>query len=107
MKIAFLGTGLMGGPMAKNLAVAGFKVSAWNRTPSRAAFLKDFQVEVETLPSEAVQNADVIISMLSDGKASQEVQNDKKLQENLSPKSTWVEMGSIKPDESLKPIQEV
>ena len=54
--------------MAKNLAVAGFKVSAWNRTASKAAFLKDFQVEVETLPSEAVQNADLIISMLSDGK---------------------------------------
>ena len=45
MKIAFLGTGLMGGPMAKNLAVAGFKVSAWNRTTSKAAFLKDFKVE--------------------------------------------------------------
>ena len=46
MKNAFLGTGLMGGPMAKNLAVAGFKVSAWNRTPSKAAFLKNFKVEV-------------------------------------------------------------
>ena len=100
MKIAFLGTGLMGGPMAKNLAVAGFKVSAWNRTPSKAAFLKDFKVEVKTMPSEAVQNADVIISMLSDGNASQEIQNDEKLRLNLSPKSTWIEMGSIKPDES-------
>ena len=100
MKIAFLGTGLMGGPMAKNLAVAGFKVSAWNRTPSKAAFLKDFKVEVKTLPSETVKNADVIISMLADGKASQEVQNDEKLRENLSPKCTWIEMGSIKPDES-------
>ena len=100
MKIAFLGTGLMGGPMAKNLAVAGFKVSAWNRTPSKAAFLKDFKVEVKTMPSEAVQNADVIISMLSDGNASQEIQNDEKLRLNLSPESTWIEMGSIKPDES-------
>ena len=100
MKIAFLGTGLMGGPMAKNLAVAGFKVSAWNRTPSKATFLKDFKVEVKNLPSEAVQNADVIISMLSDGDASQEIQTDKKLRENLSPKCIWIEMGSIKPDES-------
>ena len=100
MKIAFLGTGLMGGPMAKNLAVAGFKVSAWNRTPSKATFLKDFKVEVKNLPSEAVQNADVIISMLSDGDASQEIQTDEKLRENLSPKCIWIEMGSIKPDES-------
>ena len=100
MKIAFLGTGLMGGPMAKNLAVAGFKVSAWNRTPSKAAFLKDFQVDIKTLPSEAVQDADVIISMLSDGDAGQEIQKDEKLRVNLSPQSTWIEMGSIKPDES-------
>ena len=100
MKIAFLGTGLMGGPMAKNLAVAGFKVSAWNRTLSKASFLKDFKVEVKNSPSEAVQNADVIISMLSDGDASQDIQTDKKLRENLSPKCVWIEMGSIKPDES-------
>jgi 3-hydroxyisobutyrate dehydrogenase-like beta-hydroxyacid dehydrogenase len=39
MKIAFLGTGLMGGPMAKNLAVSGFHVSAWNRTPSNGLLL--------------------------------------------------------------------
>ena len=44
MKIAFLGTGLMGGPMAKNLAVSGFHISAWNRTPSKAVFLKEFEV---------------------------------------------------------------
>ena len=100
MKIAFLGTGLMGGPMAKNLAVAGFHVSAWNRTPSKAAFLKEFKVEVKTLPSETVKNADVIISMFSDGKASQEIQNNEKLRENLSPNCIWIEMGSIKPDES-------
>jgi len=100
MKIAFLGIGLMGGPMAKNLADAGFKVSAWNRTPSKAAFLKDFQVDIKILPSEAVQDADVIISMLSDGDASQEIQKDEKLRVNLSPQSTWIEMGSIKPDES-------
>jgi len=100
MKIAFLGTGLMGGPMAKNLAVAGFKVSAWNRTHSKATFLKNFKVEVKNLPSEAVQNADVIISMLSDGDASEEIQTDEKLRENLSPKCIWIEMGSIKPEES-------
>ena len=100
MKIAFLGTGLMGGPMAKNLALQGFKVSAWNRTPSKSEVLKKFDVEVKTSISEAVKNADVIVSMLSDGNASHEVQNDENLRANLSPKCTWIEMGSIKPDES-------
>ena len=67
MKIAFLGTGLMGGPMAKNLAVAGYQVSAWNRTSSNANFLQEFGVDVKNTSSEAVKNANVIISMLSDG----------------------------------------
>ena len=100
MKIAFLGTGLMGGPMAKNLAVSGFHISAWNRTPSKAAFLKEFEVDIEISAAEAVKNADVIISMLSDGDASHEMQNDEKIRGNLSPNCTWIEMGSIKPDEA-------
>ena len=100
MKIAFLGTGLMGGPMAKNLAVAGYQVSAWNITSSKANFLQEFDVDVKNTSSEAVKNANVIISMLSDGEASQEIQNKENLRMNLSPSCTWIEMGSIKPDEA-------
>jgi 2-hydroxy-3-oxopropionate reductase len=100
MKIAFLGTGLMGGPMAKNLAVAGYQVSAWNRTSSKANFLQEFGVDVKNTSSEAVKNANVIISMLSDGEASQEIQNKENLRMNLSPSCTWIEMGSIKTDEA-------
>ena len=36
MKIAFLGTGIMGGPMARNLAAAGHDVAVWNRTREKA-----------------------------------------------------------------------
>ena len=86
MKIAFLGTGLMGGPMAKNLAVSGFHISAWNRTPSKAAFLKEFEVDIKISAAEAVKNADVIISMLSDGDASHEMQNDEKNSRKFIPK---------------------
>ena len=100
MKIAFLGTGLMGGPMAKNLAVSGFHISAWNRTPSKAAFLKEFEVDIKISAAEAVKNADVIISMLSDGDGSHEIQNDEKIRGNLAPNCTWIEMGSIRPDEA-------
>ena len=39
--VAFLGTGRMGGPMAANLARAGFGVRAWDRTASRAAALAE------------------------------------------------------------------
>ena len=100
MKIAFLGTGLMGGPMVKNLASAGYQVTAWNRTSSKAEFLLQFGVDVKGLAADAVKNADVVVSMLSNGDASAQMQSDKDLQISLSSNATWIEMGSIKPDES-------
>ena len=100
MKIAFLGTGLMGGPMVKNLASAGYEITAWNRTSSKAEFLLQFGVDVKGLAADAVKNADVVVSMLSNGDASAQIQSDKDLQISLSSNATWIEMGSIKPDES-------
>lgn len=100
MKIAFLGTGLMGGPMVKNLASAGYEITAWNRTSSKAEFLLQFGVDVKGLAADAVENADVVVSMLSNGDASAQMQSDKDLQISLSSNATWIEMGSIKPDES-------
>ena len=100
MKIAFLGTGLMGGPMVKNLASAGYDITAWNRTSSKAEFLLQFGVDVKGLAADAVKNADVVVSMLSNGDASAQMQSDKDLQISLSSNATWIEMGSIKPDES-------
>ena len=100
MKIAFLGTGLMGGPMVKNLASAGYDITAWNRTSSKAEFLLQFGVDVKGLAADAVKNADVVVSMLSNGDASAQMQSDQDLQISLSSNATWIEMGSIKPDES-------
>ena len=100
MKIAFLGTGLMGRPMVKNLASAGYEITAWNRTSSKAEFLLQFGVDVKGLAADAVKNADVVVSMLSNGDASAQMQSDKDLQISLSSNATWIEMGSIKPDES-------
>ena len=100
MKIAFLGTGLMGGPMVKNLALAGYETTAWNRTSSKAEFLLQFGVDVKGLAADAVKNADVVVSMLSNGDASAQMQSDKDVQISLSSNATWIEMGSIKPDES-------
>ena len=39
MRVAVLGTGIMGGPMARNLAAAGHEVRAWNRTRKKAEAL--------------------------------------------------------------------
>jgi len=64
MRIGFLGTGIMGAPMARNLASAGHEVRAWNRTSSKAEGLG---AEVLGSPAEAVDGADVVITMLADG----------------------------------------
>ena len=50
-RIAFLGTGLMGLPMAKNLLAAGHSIAAWNRTRARVHDGDMIEVDVETRTS--------------------------------------------------------
>jgi 3-hydroxyisobutyrate dehydrogenase-like beta-hydroxyacid dehydrogenase len=62
MRVAFLGLGIMGGPMAANLAKAGHEVTVWNRTPGK-------QVEgarSANTPAEAAQGAEVVWLCVSD-----------------------------------------
>lgn len=66
-RIAFLGTGVMGAPMAVNTAKAGFDVRAWNRTRAKAEPLAEHGVVVVDTPREAVDGADVVVTMLADG----------------------------------------
>lgn len=67
MKIAFLGTGIMGAPMARNLAAAGHEVRAWNRTPAKAEGIEG--VHPAPSPHEAADGADVLVTMLLDATA--------------------------------------
>jgi 3-hydroxyisobutyrate dehydrogenase len=67
--IAVLGTGVMGAPMARNLARAGHEVRAWNRTPQKAAPLRDDGVAVHDDPASATAGADVVMTMLADADA--------------------------------------
>ncbi|MEM1367931.1 MAG: NAD(P)-dependent oxidoreductase [Cyanobacteria bacterium P01_H01_bin.15] len=66
--VAFLGLGVMGGPMAANLAQAGFTVTGWNRTPEKPGvnFARERGVAITNSISDAVQAADVIFSCLGD-----------------------------------------
>jgi 2-hydroxy-3-oxopropionate reductase len=71
--IGFIGTGIMGGHMARRLAQAGFKVSAWNRSPEKAAALSREGVAVSHSAADAARGADVVICMLSSGPVCDEV----------------------------------
>jgi 3-hydroxyisobutyrate dehydrogenase len=64
--VAVLGTGIMGFPMARNLAAAGFDVRAWNRTREKAEPLAEHGVTVADTPAEAANGADVLVTILSD-----------------------------------------
>ena len=73
MKIAFLGTGIMGAPMARHLAQAGHDVTAWNRTIDKTRPLEAHGVTVAEDPAGAVAAAEVVVTMLADGPTVEEV----------------------------------
>src|SRR5215212_5971848 len=74
MRIAQLGTGIMGAPMARQLAKAGNDVVAWNRTRAKAQGIEG--VSLADTPAEGVSGADVVVTMLSDGAVVEEVMRD-------------------------------
>ncbi|KMO20815.1 2-hydroxy-3-oxopropionate reductase [Methylobacterium indicum] len=73
LTIGFLGTGIMGGPMARNLCRAGHAVRAWNRSPDKTVALAEAGVGLAADPAEAVRGADVGICMLSSGPVCDEI----------------------------------
>jgi 3-hydroxyisobutyrate dehydrogenase-like beta-hydroxyacid dehydrogenase len=73
MKIAFIGLGNMGSPMAQNLIKAGHSLRVYNRTRSRAAELQSLGVHVANTPGEAAVGAEIAITMVADDHALESV----------------------------------
>ena len=96
-KIGFIGIGLMGLPMAKNILKSGYKLTAFNRSPNKADLLKEFGAEIAKSLGELVNNSDVIITMLTDDKAVDEVMNNQNFVENLKSEKILIDMSSVKP----------
>ncbi|MBX7160964.1 MAG: NAD(P)-dependent oxidoreductase [Acidimicrobiia bacterium] len=67
MRVAFLGLGLMGAPMATNLVRAGHDVTVWNRTESRCAPLAAAGADVAATPAAAAEGADAVCLALPTG----------------------------------------
>jgi 3-hydroxyisobutyrate dehydrogenase len=93
MQVAVLGTGIMGLPMARRLADAGHRVSAWNRTLNKAEPLREYGVRVAESPADAVTDADVVITMLTDADAVGAVMEQ--AADSLSDGVVWVQMSTV------------
>ena len=74
--VSVLGTGIMGAAMARNLARAGHTVRVWNRTRAKAEPLAADGAYVADSPAEAVQGADVVLTILYDGPAALDVMRE-------------------------------
>jgi 2-hydroxy-3-oxopropionate reductase len=102
MQIGFIGVGLMGFPMAKNLLKSGYKLKAFNRSQDKAERLKEFGAEISKSIKEAVTNSDIIITILTDDTAVEKVIGSDEFIENIKPNATVIDMSSINPVLSKK-----
>lgn len=74
-RIAFLGIGLMGKPMASRLLHAGYRLHAWNRTRHKAEALQPLGAAVADRVEDAVAEADIVVTMLEAGPVVTDVLN--------------------------------
>lgn len=97
-RLAFLGLGLMGKPMAIRLVQAGCALTVWNRTRAKADALATLGAQAAATPNEAVQRADIIISMLETGTVVREVAA--LCAPKLRSGSLWIDMSSTRQSEA-------
>jgi 3-hydroxyisobutyrate dehydrogenase-like beta-hydroxyacid dehydrogenase len=97
VKIAYLGLGIMGRPMAANLVKAGHEVTVWNRTPKTLDGAR-----TATTPAEAARGAEVVWLCVADTKAVESVLFGKDgVAEALQPGMTVIDSSTIAPQATL------
>jgi 3-hydroxyisobutyrate dehydrogenase-like beta-hydroxyacid dehydrogenase len=100
LRIAVLGTGMMGLPMARRLCEAGHEVHVWNRTQAKAILLAEHGAQVHGEAASAVQPADVVISLLENGAVVSHVLFELGVAQAMAAGTLYVEMASIQPSEA-------
>ena len=99
-RIAVLGIGMMGRPMARRLREAGHQVHAWNRTRAKAEPLAAFGIAVHDTPAAAVQQADIVVSLLENGPVVGHVLFDAGAANAMRKGALFIDMASIQPREA-------
>lgn len=100
LRIAVLGIGMMGRPMARRLREAGHEVHAWNRTRAKAEPLAGFGIAVHDTPADAVRHADIVVSLLENGPVVGQVLFDTGAAQAMRPGALFIDMASIQPREA-------
>lgn len=99
-RIAVLGTGLMGAPMARRLIGAGHDVHVWNRSRDKADALEPDGATAHAEAADAVEGSDYVVTMLSDGAAVGRVLFDLGVGEAMPKAAIVIDMSSIRPSQA-------
>jgi len=100
-RVGFIGTGLMGRPMAKRLLDGGYALTLWTRTAEKARPLLEAGASWADSPKAVAQASDVVITMVTDSKASEEVICGRNgVLEGGHPGLILIDMASIAPEVS-------
>ncbi len=99
-RVALIGTGLMGTRMGMRLLEAGFALTVWNRTPSKADALLARGARSAETPAGAAEAADTVITMLSDGDTVRKILEQNGVASAMKPPALFIDMSSVAPDEA-------
>ena len=95
VRVAVLGTGIMGSAMARNLVFAGLRTTIWDRSSTATAPLSDAGALVAASPAEAVRDAQVVITMLPTADVVTSVIFESGVAGALPGGAVWAQMGTI------------
>lgn len=106
MKVALIGTGLMGCPMAERLLETGHELLVYNRTRDKTRQLEDQGATVTATPHEAIAGTELTLLMLSDAAAIRETLEPHGRFPDLEGR-TLCQMGTIAPRESIALLEDI
>jgi 3-hydroxyisobutyrate dehydrogenase len=93
--VALLGAGAMGAAIAERLLDQGFAVRVWNRTPGPATRLAERGATAYARPDQAVDRADVVVTMLPTADVVRDVMLQQRTLDFARPGTVWAQMGTI------------
>jgi 3-hydroxyisobutyrate dehydrogenase-like beta-hydroxyacid dehydrogenase len=108
VRVGFIGLGLMGGPMAANIARAGYPLAVYNRTASKASPLRSLGATAAASPKEVAQVSQVVLTMLADAAAVEAVlHGDEGLLAGGRPGMVLIDMSTVSPAQSRRLASEL